>query len=158
MAREKGVRDLVIPLTDYPHMPYWGTLREAIVQLNVSYETGHHTIMVFNEAYKLVGMLLQNDILRAIEPKFGQRNQESIPISWDDLLNTLSEKRLALPIKDFMSEATVTIDAEESILMASHMMLEEATYLLPVTEGERLIGVVRMEDLFHEITNAMLKL
>jgi CBS-domain-containing membrane protein len=158
MVREKGVRDLVIPLTDYPHMPYWGTLREAIVQLNVSYETGHHTIMVFNEAYKLVGMLLQNDILRAIEPKFGQGNQESIPISWDDLLNTVSEKRLALPIKEFMSEATVTIDAEESILMASHMMLEEATYLLPVTEGERLIGVVRMEDLFHEITNAMLKL
>jgi CBS-domain-containing membrane protein len=158
MVREKGVRGLVIPLTDYPHMPYWGTLREAIVQLNVSYETGHHTIMVFNEAYKLVGMLLQNDILRAIEPKFGQGNQESIPISWDDLLNTVSEKRLALPIKEFMSEATVTIDAEESILMASHMMLEEATYLLPVTEGERLIGVVRMEDLFHEITNAMLKL
>ncbi|MBN1843770.1 MAG: CBS domain-containing protein [Deltaproteobacteria bacterium] len=158
MVREKGVRDLVIPLTDYPHMPYWGTLREAIVQLNVSYETGHHTIMVFNEAYKLVGMLLQNDILRAIEPKFGQGNQESIPISWDDLLNTVSEKRLALPIKEFMSEATVTIDAEESILMASHMMLEEATCLLPVTEGERFIGVVRMEDLFHEITNAMLKL
>lgn len=158
MVREKGVKDLVIPLTDYPHMPYWGTLREAIVQLNLSYETGHHTILVFNEAYKLAGMLLQNDILRAIEPKFGQHNKGSIPISWDDLLKTGGEKRLALPIKEFMSEATVTIDAEESILMASHMMLEEATYLVPVTEGERLIGVVRMEDLFHEITNAMLKL
>lgn len=158
MVREKGVKDLVIPLTDYPHMPYWGTLREAIVQLNVSYETRHYSILVFDETYKLAGMLLQNDILRAIEPKFGQHNKENIPISWDDLLKTVSEKRLALPIKEFMSEATVTIDAEESILMASHMMLEEATYLLPVTEGERLIGVVRMEDLFHEITNTMLKL
>ena len=36
----KKVKDLIIPLTDYPHMPYWGTLREAIAQLNVAFETG----------------------------------------------------------------------------------------------------------------------
>ena len=150
--------DLIIPLTDYPHMPYWGTVREAIVQLNVSYETGHHMILVFDEAYKLAGMLLQKDILKAISTKLGESDEENIPISWDDMLKTGSEKRLALPVKEFMSEATASIDGKESILMASHIMLKETTYVLPVTEGERLIGVVRMEDLFHEITNTMLKL
>ncbi len=155
---EKRVMDLIIPLTDYPHMPYWGTVREAIVQLNVSYETGHHMILVFDEAYKLAGMLLQKDILKAISTKLGESDEENIPISWDDMLKTGSEKRLALPVKEFMSEATASIDGKESILMASHMMLKEATYVLPVTEGEKFIGVVRMEDLFHEITNTMLKL
>ena len=155
---EKRVMDLIIPLTDYPHMPYWGTVREAIVQLNVSYETGHHMILVFDEAYKLAGMLLQKDILKAISTKLGESDEENIPISWDDMLKTGSEKRLALPVKEFMSEATASIDGKESILMASHIMLKETTYVLPVTEGERLIGVVRMEDLFHEITNTMLKL
>ena len=72
MEKIKKVMDLVIPLADYPHMPYWGTMKEAIVQLNVAYGAGHHTILVFDEAYKLVGMLLEQDILQGLEPEFAQ--------------------------------------------------------------------------------------
>ncbi|MBW1677022.1 MAG: CBS domain-containing protein, partial [Deltaproteobacteria bacterium] len=36
--------------------------------------------------------------------------------------------------------------------------LREDAHLLPVMEGDKVIGVVRMGDLFHEITNAVLKL
>ncbi len=158
MQTEKRVKDLVIPLSDYPHMPYWGTLKEAIVQLNVAFRSGHDTVLVFDEAYKLVGMLRQRDILKGLEPKFARHYEEGVPIFWDDLLKSGSEKRLARPIKEFMSEATATIDAEDSILKASHIMLIEDTYLLPVVEGGKLIGVVNMGDLFHEITNAVLKL
>jgi CBS domain-containing protein len=149
METSKKVKDLVIPLSEYPHMPYWATLKEAIVQLNVAYETGHHTV--------LVGMLLQKDILRGLEPKFAQHYEEGVPIAWDDLLKSGSEKRLAQPIKEFMSEVTAKIDAEDSILKVSHIMLQKDAYLLPVMEREKLIGVVRMGDLFHEITKIMLE-
>ena len=158
MDTKKKVKDLVIPLTEYPHMPYWATLREAIAQLNVAFETGHHTVLVFDEAYKLVGMLLQKDILKGLEPKFVEHHEEGIPIQWDHLLESGSEKRLAQPIKDFMSEATASLDAEDNILKASHFMLREDAYVLPVMEGDKLIGIVRMGDIFHEITNAVLKL
>jgi CBS-domain-containing membrane protein len=154
----KKVKDLVIPLSDYPHMPYWGTLKEAIVQLNVAYETGHHTVLVFDEAYKLVGMLLQKDILRGLEPRFAQHYEEGVPMAWDDLLRSGSEQRLGQPIKAFMSEVTAKLDGEDSILKASHVMLQKDAYLLPVLEGGKLMGVVRMGDLFHEITNAVLNL
>ncbi len=158
MEARKTVKNLVIPLSDYPHMPYWGTLREAIVQLNVAYETGHHTILAFDEAYKLVGMLLQRDILKGMVPKFAQHYESGVPIAWDDLLKAGSEKQLDRPIKEFMSEATVSINAEDNILKASHIMLQKEAYILPVMEGENLIGVVRMGDLFHAITNAVLEL
>ena len=157
METSKTVKDLVIPLSEYPHMPYWATLKEAIVQLNVAYETGHHTVLVFDEAYKLVGMLLQKDILRGLEPKFAQHHEAGVPIAWDDLLKSGGEKRLSQPIKEFMSEVTAKIDAQDSILKASHIMLQKDAYLLPVMEAEKLIGVVRMGDLFHEITNIMLE-
>jgi len=157
MPTKKKVKDLVIPLNEYPHMPYWATLREAIAQLNVAFETGHHTVLVFDEAYKLVGMLLQKDILRGLEPKFAEHYEEGIPVFWDTILESGSEERLAQPIKDFMSKAEVLIDAEDNLLKASHMMLQEDAYLLPVMEGEKLVGVVRMGDLFHHITNAVLK-
>jgi CBS-domain-containing membrane protein len=123
----------------------------------VAYESGHHAVLVFDEAYKLVGMLLQKEILRGLEPKFAQHYEEGVPIAWDDLLKSGSEKRLAQPIKEFMSDVTAKIDAQDSILKVSHIMLQKDAYLLPVIEGEKLIGVVRMGDLFHEITKIMLE-
>jgi CBS domain-containing protein len=158
MEAKKKIKDLVIPLSHYPHMPYWGTLKEAIVQLNVAYETGHHTVLVFDEAYKLVGMLLEKDILKGLEPKFAQHYEEGVPIAWEDLLKSGIEKKLSLPISEYMSEVPAKIDGEDSLLKASHIMLQMDAYLLPVMEGDKLIGVVRMGDLFHEITSAVLNL
>jgi CBS-domain-containing membrane protein len=158
MESIKKVKDLVIPLSEYPHMPYWATLKEAIVQLNVAHETGHHTVLVFDEAYKLVGMLLQKDILKGLVPKFAQHHEEGVPIAWDDLLKAGSERRLSRPIKEFMSEVVARLDADDSILKASHILLHNDAYLLPVIDKKKLIGVVRMGDLFHEITNAILTL
>ncbi|MDY6837576.1 MAG: CBS domain-containing protein, partial [Thermodesulfobacteriota bacterium] len=154
----KKVKDLVIPLSEYPHMPYWGTLREAIAQLNVAFETGHHTVLVFDEAYKLVGMLLEKDILKGLEPRFAEHFKEGVPILWDQLLKSGVEKQLDRPIKEFMSEAKATVEVEDKILKASHLMVHEKLYLLPVMEEDRLIGVVRMGDILHAITNAVLEL
>jgi len=154
----KKVKDLVIPLSDYPHMPYWGTLREAVAQLNVAFATGHHTVLVFDEAYKLVGTLLEKDILRGLEPKFAQHYNEGVHIMWDELLSRGVEKQLDRPIKDFMSEAKATVDGEDEVLKASHIMVHENLYLLPVMEGDKLIGVIRMGDVLHAITSAVLEL
>jgi CBS-domain-containing membrane protein len=154
----KKLRDLIIPLSDYPHLPYWGTLREAIAQLNVAYATGHHTVLVFDEAYKLVGMLLEKDILKGLEPRFAQHYQEGVPILWDQLLKSGVDKQLDRPIKEFMSKAKATLDAEDSVLKASHIMVNESLYVLPVMEGDKLIGIVRMGDVFHTITTAVLEL
>ncbi len=158
MVTKRKIKDLIIPLSEYPHMPYWGTLKEAIVQLNVAYDTGHHTVLVFDEAYKLVGKLLQKDILKGLEPKFARHYEDGVPIAWDDLLEAGGKQRLSRPINEFMSEITAGLDADDSILKASHIMLQHDAYLLPVTEDDKLIGVVRMGDLFHEITNAVLNL
>ena len=155
---EKRLKHLLIPLSEYPHMPYWGTLREAIAQLNLAYETGHHTVLVFDEAYKLVGILSQKDILRGLMPKFAEHYEQGVPVFWDDLLASGSQKRLSLPIQDFMSRVKATGETEDSILKAAHIILEENTYLLPIMESGKLIGVVRMGDIFQEITNAVLKL
>jgi CBS domain-containing protein len=158
MEAKKKIKDMVIPLSEYPHLPYWATLREAIVQFNAAYEIGHHAVLVFDEAYKLVGMLLQKDVLKGLEPKFAQHYEDGVPIFWDELLQTGSEKRLARPVKEFMSEVKATIDIDDNILKASHIMLQEDNDLLPVMEGDKLIGVLRMDELFHDLTSTVLNL
>jgi hypothetical protein len=37
-------------------------------------------------------------------------------------------------------------------------MVHENLYLLPVMEGDKLIGVIRMGDVLHAITSAVLEL
>ena len=156
--RQKKLRDMIIPLSDYPHMPYWATLKEAVAQLNVAYDTGHHTVLVFDESYKLVGMLSQEDILKGLIPKFAEHYSEGVPIQWGELLEAGTEKRLDLPIKDFMYEAQTLADGGDNLLKGAYLLVQTQSSLLPVVESEKVIGVVRIGDVFHEITNAVLKL
>ena len=157
-APDKQLKDILIPLSGYPHMPYWGTLREAIAQLNLAYETGHHSVLIFDEAEKGVGTLSQKNILRGLEPKFSTRYKQGGSARWRDLLASDSHKRLTLPVEGFMSRIRAEGQANDGILKAAHILSQEKTDLLPVVENGKLIGVVLMEDLFQEITNAVLKL
>ena len=157
-TEHKKMKDLLIPLSNYPHMPYWGTLREAITQLNLAYERGHHTVLVFDEDYKLVGMLSEKNILTGMVPKFAQHYSEGVPVFWDDLLKSGREQRLDQPIKNFMVKVAAVGEPEDNILKGAHLVLEDENFLLPIVENEKIIGVVRMGDVFHEITNALLQL
>lgn len=154
----KKLKHLTIPLSEYPHMPYWATLKEAVAQLNLAYDTGHHTILVFDEGYKLIGTLSQKDILKGLIPKFAEHYAEGVPIQWEDLLEAGTAKRLDLPIKNFMCKVSTLAVGTDSLLKGAYLLLQVQSLLLPVMEADKLIGVVGMADVFHEITNAVLEL
>lgn len=158
---EKKVKDLLIPLTDYPHMPYWASLQEAVVQLTLAQQGQpaagrRRTVLVFDEAYKLQGILTQRDILRGIEPKFARNYKETASLLWGDLLGASAQEQAKKPIKDFMSPASAMVEANDSLLKASHVMVQEQMELLPVMDGNKVAGVVRLDDIFHEIGMTLL--
>lgn len=157
MAEIKKLRDLIIPITDYPHMPYWATLEEAVVLLNFAYETGHHTILVFDEFYRLMGVLHQREILRGIQPRFEEISTEGASIQWEDLITSASPKQFKKPIKDFMSPVVIIADIEDHILKVAHLIVKHNIGLLPVKESEKVVGAVTMHDIFQEITGFILK-
>jgi CBS-domain-containing membrane protein len=151
MAEPKSISDLLISIAEYPHMPYWATLREAIAQLNVAYETGHHTVLVFDEAYRLKGLLHQSDLLKGVRPEYAELCPPDVQIKWEDLMPTASGN-LERPIEDFMSAFDVSVGTDDHLLKVVHLMIDNNINLLPVHEGDRIIGVVRMHDLFYEVT------
>lgn len=157
MPEVKKLRDLIIPLTDYPHMPHWATLEEAMVLLNFAYETGHDTVLVFDEFYKLMGVLNQREILRGVQPKFVEISLEGVPVEREDLMTTANPGQLKKPIRDFMFPFDIIVDIEDHILKVADLMLQHNISLLPVTESGKVIGVVRMHDIFHEITGFIIK-
>ena len=158
MKDEKKVKDLLIPLSDYPHLPFWATLKEALIQLTSASEAGMNTVLIFNEAYRLVGILTQVDILWGIEPKFARHYEEGVPVFWSDLLTESARKRIMQPIKEFMSPTKVMVDSKDSIIKASHIMLIENQNILPVKEDDRVVGVIRLEDIFREVIEFLVEL
>ena len=155
---EKRIEDVTIPLGECPHMPHWGTLKEAIVLLNVAHEPGHNIVLVFDESYNLVGILSQTAILKGLNARKGGIKKKKSTISWETLLGGKAEEQLSRPVKDFMAKVKVTVDASEGILKAAQIMLREDSLLLPVMDRDKVVGVVRIGDLFHHISNAILKL
>ena len=90
MPYEKIVKDLMIPLEDYPHVPYWFTLdqaamiiREAAIKFEGSFEP--RAILVFDEKYGLLGTLTLKDIVRGLEGDIlGEPGGGTL--SWKDLV------------------------------------------------------------------------
>jgi signal-transduction protein with cAMP-binding, CBS, and nucleotidyltransferase domain len=156
MPEGKQLRDLAISITEYPHMPYWATLREAIVQLNVAYETGHHTVLVFDEAYSLLGLLHQSEILKGIRPEYAELCPPDVQIKWEDLMETATGQ-LEKPIQDFMTAFDVTVDINDHLLKVAHLMINNNIGLLPVMESNKIMGVIRMHELFYEVAEFILK-
>jgi CBS-domain-containing membrane protein len=153
---EKQLKDLVIPLSRYPHMPYWATLKEAVVQLTLAQkelppDERRRTVLVFDEAYRLKGILTQRNILKGIEPRFSEKVAEGYHLDWQDLVNKPSQEQLAKPISDFMSPIQATVERGDSLLKASHVMISHGLGLLPVMDGPKVAGVVRLQDVFMEL-------
>jgi predicted transcriptional regulator len=47
---------------------------------------------------------------------------------------------------------------DDHLLKVAHLMINNNIGILPVQESDRIVGVVRMHDLFYEVTKFILKL
>ena len=74
----KSVGEIMIPLDDYPHLPHWFTLRQALAEMEgAQYDVGGEgqvasprSALVFDEAYRLLGQLRRRDIFRGLGPHY----------------------------------------------------------------------------------------
>ena len=107
----KRASDLMIPLSEYPHMPYWFTLRQAMATLRSSRievdgkVSLPRAFLVFNEAYELLGVVRRRDILRGLEPQFlekkrGRYARKLFEVKADPDLFELGDGQLVSRIKE----------------------------------------------------------
>jgi CBS domain-containing protein len=167
MPYKKKVRELMIPLQDYPHIPHWFSLRQAVAMVRESAlkYTGKlqpRAVLVFNEKYQIVGMLTLRDILKGLEPGFLKESEiikadPALAIVMGDLFGPGMKKQAERPVSEVMSPIKVTIQADDSLVKALFVMVREKVGLMPVIDGNRVAGLVRLTDLFLEVSQAILE-
>jgi CBS domain-containing protein len=170
MADGKSVKDLLIDIFEYPHMPYWFTIRQAagIMKKTVTdvQKCIHpHVILVFDERYNLIGTLTIRDILKGLFPGLAARplgsDANAAPSEEDALaqveaslsgtdVKTLMEK----PISEIMRPVAESVSLEDSAAKAAFIMERRNIQVLAVIGADKkLVGVVRMKELFHELSS-----
>jgi CBS domain-containing protein len=160
MSFEKIVKDLMIPLEDYPHVPYWFTLnqaviivREAAIKFEGSFEP--RAVLVFDEKYGLLGILTLKDIVRGLEGEI-LRGPGGAALSWKDLVGPELKRQAQKQVSEVMSPFQVTVASGDPLVKALSLMLQENVERIPVLEDNKVAGLIRLADLFKEISGALL--
>ncbi len=166
MASEKKVKALMIPLEDYPHIPYWFTLRQAMAivrEASIKFEGTFEprAVLVFDEKYQLMGMLTLRDIIKGLEPQVLQetaygKGDPGLPALMGDLFGPRMREQSQRPVSEAMSPIQVTVDADDPMAKALFLMIKENVGMMPVVQQNRVAGMIRLSELFKEISDAVL--
>jgi CBS domain-containing protein len=166
MDRAKKVSELIIPLEDYPHIPYWFTLRQAmaIVQeasLKFAGSFEPRAVLVFDEKYQLLGLLTLRDLIKGLAPRFLKETEliktdPSLTVLFGDLSGPKLEEQSRKPVSEVMSPIRVVAEAQDNFVKALYLMIKADVGLMPVLESDRVIGIIRLSDLFNEVSKLVL--
>jgi predicted transcriptional regulator len=167
VSTEKLVKDLMIGLDSYPHVREKDMLHEAIgtIQTFTCSEKGHlqyAELLVFDDNKQLVGRLTLQDILRGLEQKLlgkagvpqyeGKKiDLPDVAIFWEETFFRDCRPHMKTTVGEAMSPIKTTLKATATVLKALYVMLQSGDCCIPVLEDDRVIGVVRLEDVFSAI-------
>ena len=173
MSESKVVKDLMIDIFEYPHMPYWFTIKQAIMVVKKSLigpeKCFHHlAVLVFDEKYNLLGTFSLMDIMRGLEPKFMRMptekaqvlEEEETPLSiiWDTLFTEESKQLAEKPVGDIMVPAKFFVKPDDPITKAAYIMIFRDLGLLPVLDDKKkFVGLIRLIDIFDELSSIIIK-
>ncbi len=172
MKDDKKVKDLMINIFDYPHVPYWFTINQAIKIIKVSFMGKKErpepmAILVFDEKYNLLGTLTLRDILKGLEPKFlhpeikaqvSEEDESGLALIWDSLFDAKTKELAERPVSEVMVTAKHFVEPDDSVAKAAYLMIHHDMDILPVLENKKkFVGLVRMGEVFDELSKAIVK-
>jgi CBS domain-containing protein len=175
------VKDLMVPLSEYAVINEEATLYEAVTALEKAQQRfdqsryQHRAVLVEDKDGRVVGKLGQLDVLRALEPRYAEIASKSSAIShlgfsrkfiesmldnyhlFDQPCENLCEKAGQEKAKKYMHTPTEGeyIDQSAALDLAIHLMVMGHHQSLLVTSGEKIIGILRLTDVFAAIFHSM---
>jgi CBS domain-containing protein len=172
------VKDLMVPLSRYATVSEDATLGEAVKSLKMAQKEfdqtrdKHRAILITDKDNRIVGKLSQLDVIRALEPKYMKIDnpkslsrfgfsQDYLKYTlkehhlWENALDDICKKAAKLIVKHFMYSPTEGEFVEEnaSLNEAIHQLVMGRHQSLLVTRGNDIVGILRLTDVFREISN-----
>ncbi|MDY6878798.1 MAG: response regulator [Desulfatiglans sp.] len=171
---EKAVRDIMIRIEDYTTVTVDETIRDTIMKLMESFkhlvsssrimETGHRSLLVFDKKDNLAGILSIPDLIRAIRPAYLSAPKPSTADSmeysfmfWKGLFTTQTKMLAHKKVKDIMSDPPLSVDEDANLMEVADLMFREKRRRVVVRSGDRVVGIVREQEIFFEMANIIIR-
>ena len=176
------VKDLMLHLSEYATVSKDATLSEAVMALKKAQKGfdksryQHRAVMVLDETGNVIGKIGLTDILKALEPKYDQMLSDKGPWHvgftrafqksmleklrlWDAPLEHVCRKagqiKVASIIKPFTESEYIEVSAtlDEAI---HQLVIGHHQSLLVIREDKKIIGILRLTDVFEAVSEAIL--
>ncbi|MCG6551785.1 MAG: CBS domain-containing protein [Candidatus Magnetominusculus sp. LBB02] len=166
MSSERKVKDLMTDISEFPHIPYWFTIRQAIgIIKSAGLEKAPHQIvvLVLEEKYHLIGTLGIKEILKGLEPVFlkmssqpGHEGDIALSLVWDTMFDMSNKELVQKPVSDILYPIEHFAGTDDHLAKAAYTMLQNDLFLLPVLEDKRkLVGLIMLSDIFNEFSGGI---
>jgi len=174
------VKNLMVSLADYAAVPQEATLYEAVLALEEAQgrlhrdRYPHRAVLVLDAEEHVIGKLSQWDFIRALEPRYSEivdfsslvrlgfstrfiRSMVEDQGLWQKPLENLCQKASQIKVREVMyTPAEGEYVQEEATLdEAIHQLVIGHHQSLLVTRDSKVVGVLRLSDVFSEICAVM---
>jgi CBS-domain-containing membrane protein len=167
------VKDVMSDVFDFPHIPYWFSLRQAMKIIRITCikaeKSLHPTgMLVFDEGYNLLGHLTLKDILKGLEDRSlktdepaqsqagsGAMTQNPPSNPWN---TTASREMAEKPVSEFMAAAMHFVSPDDPVSKAACLMIHNDLALLPALDQKsKFVGVVRLDAVLEAMFEVIMK-
>lgn len=159
---EKRVKDIMLPIEGYPSVQADSTVKDAVTILNraVLRKLGPRidSVLVIDNN-KMVGTIGLREILKAVEPAYkgGTFRGWTVDDDWASPifikgLFTVNSSALAdQTARKVMRPLQRLLNAEDTMVKAVHVLLQDCQDAVPVWQNDRVVGMVGYTDVFNEV-------
>ena len=171
MPAPPDVAAFMIPLDQYPHVSASPPRGEAITAIRNGMEkpvlAGFRRVLIVDGTGHLVGTVAMSEVLRGLEPNilratsegvaqgfatpFSGESDVALELFWDRIFGDGFSHAPTNTVAEFARPITVTVGPADPLARALHRMLQHEREILPVVEDGRVLGVIRLVDIFDRI-------
>jgi len=163
------VRDILVPLDEYPKVHEDATLRDAFASLREGRAAGrrYRHVLVLDDHERLIGLIGMRDLLHGLFPDYLRAGEHSrfegaagdlasLASIWRDTCLEQCPVAAGNPVRGFMAPVPASIAIDAPITLAAYLLVSHGVSMLPVLDGDRVVGACRMTDVFNEACKAVL--
>lgn len=173
MLDKLTVNDLYQTIEDYPNISVDAPIGHAIhIMHNVLEDKSkYRTILVLDDDDHLKGYLSLRDLIRAVGPDYLHKKRpdvkghqpfnleglgqdlSALSLIWQDGFTLKVQGELSKPVSEYMTLMEDQVSLDDPIAKCIYLMLLHDLLVLPVVEDDRVIGVIRLVNLFEHIAD-----
>ncbi len=166
----RKAQELMIDVSFYPQVAHTFTVRQA-VELIQNTLLGKDkcvqpmVMLVFDERNSLMGTLVMKDILRGLEPRFLEPStkaqgmsgsEKDLTLLWGSLFSEEITERAGRQVREVMRPVKHILGPDDDVSKIAYHLVHEDLPLLPVIKDGKIIGLVRMVEVFQEVAGILI--